>query len=339
MLNASLQGFVRVSMMKNEILAASIVLLSVSAVTASAMEGGTGAYLLGSRDTFAGIVGKPGTTIVTNNLFYWHGDGPTLSIGGFAVTNPEVDISVYRVDIAHFFDVELLGGTPGIILSIPGGTGTLGASGVVGRFSGSVEDPNTGFSDPAVTAVLGWHEGNLHYSAGVSFFLPWGKYNSATVFIGPPPEIDDFLNYGKNRLTIMPVVAATYFDPASGFEISGALSMEFPFENKATNWKTAPILNVEGAVLQHFPNGLALGITGYGSRQIGEDSGDGADAFKNTLDAKSLKARVFGFGPILTYNTKFDETPVSFKLKYTHEFAAKRRFESDIFSLSANVSF
>ncbi|CAN7235078.1 transporter [Rhizobium sp. LjRoot98] len=318
---------------------AAVALLGASGGAASAMEGGTSAYLLGSRDIVAGIVGKPGSTIVTNNFFYWHGNGPTLAIGGFAVTAPEVDIALYRVDIAHFFDTELFGGTPGFVVSVPAGTGTLDASGVVGRFSGAVEDSNTGFSDPIITGIVGWHDGNLHYSAGVSFFLPWGKYNSGKVTVGPPPEIDDFLNYGKNRLTIMPVVSATYLDPGNGLEFSGALSLEFPFENKATDWKTAPILNFEGAILQHLPNGLALGVAGYASTQIGEDSGAGADAFRDTLGAESLKARVFGIGPILNYSTKFDETPVNFKLKYTHEFAAKRRFESDIFQVSANVSF
>lgn len=314
-------------------------ILAASTVSAYALEGGTGAYLLGSRDTVAGIVGAPGSTIITNNFFYWHGKGPTLPIGGFAVANPEVDISLYRLDIAHFFEAELFGGTPGFVVSLPGGTGTLDASGVVGRFNGNVEDKNTGFSDPIITGLVGWHDGNLHYSAGVSFFLPWGKYNSSTVNVGPPPEIDNFLNFGKNRLTIMPVISATYLDPSVGLEFSGALGLEFPLENKATNWKTAPILNFEGAILQHLPNGLALGVAGYASSQIGEDSGSGADAFRSTIGAKSLKARVFGIGPILNYSTKFDETPVNFKVKYTHEFAAKRRFESDIFQVSANVSF
>ncbi|WP_083222611.1 transporter [Ensifer sp. LC163] len=313
--------------------------LAVSAGSANALEGGTSAYLLGSRDTFAGAVGKPGSTIVTNNFFYWHGDAPTLSLGGVAVANPEVDIYLYRLDIAHFFDVEIFGGTPGFVLSVPAGSGAVDASGAVGRFSGAVEDENIGFSDPILTSVIGWHAGNFHYSAGVSFFLPWGKYNSATVDLGPPPEIDDFLNFGKNRLTIMPVVSATYLDPSDGLEFSGAMSLEFPFENSATDWRTAPILNLEGAVLQHLPSGFAFGVAGYMSQQIGEDSGAGADSFKATVGADSLKARVFGIGPILTYSTKFDETPVNFKMKYTHEFAAKRRFESDVVSLSVNFSF
>ena len=52
---------------------------------ADATESGNGAYLLGSRDTFAGIVPKPGTYI-TNNFVFMNGDGPTLSLGGVPVT-------------------------------------------------------------------------------------------------------------------------------------------------------------------------------------------------------------------------------------------------------------
>jgi hypothetical protein len=137
----------------------------------------------------------------------------------------------------------------------------------------------------------------------------------------------------------VPAFSATYFNPATGFEISGALGITFSTRNTETDWQTAPELNFETAILQHFPNGLALGVAGYAYQQLGEDSGSGADSFRNLLGAESLEARVFGIGPIGTYNTKFGETPVGFKLKYMHEFGAKRRFESNVFWGSINFSF
>ena len=66
--------------------------------------------------------------------------------------------------------------------------------------------------------------------------------------------------------------------------------------NDATDWRTAPILNFETAVMQHLPHQFAVGLAGYASQQLGEDSGTGPDSFKAVVDARSLRARVFALG-------------------------------------------
>jgi hypothetical protein len=57
------------------------------------------------------------------------------------------------------------------------------------------------------------------------------------------------------------------------------------------------------------------------------------------LGAESLVARVFGAGPIATYNAKLGGPPVGLKLKYTRELEARRRFESGVFCGSVVFSF
>jgi len=52
---------------------------------ALAVEGGSGAYLLGSRDTFAGIAPPPGTYFSVD-VFHLDGQVPYLAIGGIVVT-------------------------------------------------------------------------------------------------------------------------------------------------------------------------------------------------------------------------------------------------------------
>lgn len=304
---------------------------------AQAVEGGSGAYLLGSRDTFAGIVPGPGTYI-TNSFVFMSGKGPTLSLGGVPVTSPEVNIYINKLDIAHFFDGQVFGGTAGVVLTVPWVIGD-----VTGEFLPSApfqgfKDENNGFGDIVVTPLIGWHDGNFHYSTGLSIFLPVGKYNTASI-TAAPPAVDDILNFGKNRWAFMPTFNATYFDTTTGLEVSGSLGITFSTINTTTDWQTAPELSFEAAILQHLPNGLAFGLSGYAYQQIGEDSGSGADNFRTLLGAESLQARVFGIGPVATYNTKFGETPVGFKLKYTHEFEARRRFESSIVWGSINFSF
>jgi hypothetical protein len=73
-------------------------------------------------------------------------------------------------------------------------------------------------------------------------------------------------------------------------------------------------------------DGICLGVASVDFE--GADSG--AESFKDSVGAKSLKARVFGAGQILTYSAKIANLPMSLKLKYVHEFGAKRRFESKI---------
>lgn len=316
------------------------VLLTVSLAgsPAIAIEGGLGAYFLGTRDSLSGIAPPPGT-YVTDTFYFLRGEAPTLSISGLAVARPEIELSINKVDIAHFFEETILGGTPGVVLTVPYGWGGLEASGAAGRFSGRVEDTNNGLADLAATAILGWHSGTVHTSVGVTLFAPTAAYDLATVSLRPEPDIENFLNFSKNRFAILPVVATTWLDPATGFELSGALSLEASFRNSATDWQSAPILNFEAAAMQHLSNGWAFGVAGYYSQQIGEDSGKGPDDFKRIVDARSLQAEVFGIGPILTYQTKFDDTAVNFKLKYTEEFGAKRRFESSVVTASFGLSF
>lgn len=122
--------------------------------------------------------------------------------------------------------------------------------------------PFGGFSDPVITPLIGWHDGNFHYSTSLSIFVPVGKYNTASVTLSPP-SVDDVLNFGENRWAFSPAFNATYMNPKTGLEISGSLGITFSTRNTATDWQTAPELNFEAAALQHLPNGLAFGAAGY----------------------------------------------------------------------------
>lgn len=310
---------------------------ALSLGSAHALEGGLGAYFLGARDTLAGVAPPPGTYI-TDTFYYLTGTAPNLSLGGVAVAQPKISVGINKVDIAHFFSTSFLGGTPGLILSVPYAFGNVTASGVAGNFSGTVKDRNSGFADLAGTGIVGWHHGEWHYSVSLTVFAPTAPYNLATISLSPLAA-DHLLNFSKNRFAFLPAVAITYLDPKAGFEWSGALSLETALKNKATDWQTAPILIFETAFMKHLPQGLAFGVAGYASQQLGEDSGAGADNFKAAVNAKSLEARVFGAGPLLTYRTKIDETSINFKLKYTHEFGARRRFESNVVSGAVGISF
>lgn len=131
----------------------------------------------------------------------------------------------------------------------------------------------------------------------------------------------------------------TWLDPASGWEVSGALGITFSAENSATRYQTAPEAHLEGTVMRHLPSKLALGLTGYVYHQTGEDSGAGADAFRARSGVETLQVSVAGLGPIMTYSTRVADTAFSLKAKYVKQFDAQSRFQSDTFWLTVGLVF
>jgi hypothetical protein len=314
--------------------------LSANVPAAWAVEGGLGAYLLGSRTTFAGIVPGPGSylglDIVTSS-----GSVDGLSLGGLPIrADTDLDLTFAKLSYTYVFTSELWGGTPALNVNVPLVLdANLTYTGVTPPLVGvPISDSTSGIGDITVTPMIGWHSGMLHYSAGLSIFAPTGSYRTASIDV--PARTINALNTGKNIWSLQPVLAATHMNPKTGLELSGAASLLFSTRNKDTDYQNAPALNLEGTVMQHLPSGWAIGAVGYAYQQISEDSGSGAAATRAALGASSLKARVFGAGPIISYSSAsvFGQQ-ASFQLKYFTEFGAKRRFESDTLWFNVSLTF
>ena len=302
---------------------------------AAAVESGNGAYLLGSRDLGAGFVPPPGF-YQSNDLVFLNGEVDSLSIGGVILTNAELDLLLYKSTFTYVPDIDVLGGRMGISVIVPYASADIEFNGVLGgALAGELTDSQKGFGDLTIVPVIGWDAGNFHYNFAATMFFPTGEYSTATIDI--PDRSIDALSIGKNRFAFDPTFSVTYLDPQIGFEASGALGVTFSRLNEATDYQTAPELHFEGTVAQHLPNGLVFGVTGYAYQQLDDDTGSGAESFKAATGAKSLQARVFGAGPIVSYSTKIGDVGVSAKLKYIHEFGARRRFESQGFF--GNIAF
>lgn len=305
-----------------------------------AVEGGMGAYLLGSRTTYSGIVPGPGT-YVGLDIVKSEGSVEGLSLAGLPIrADADIDLTFAKFSVTQVFDATLWGGTPALNLNIPfvldANLSFIGETPpIVGV---PITDSTSGFGDITLTGLVGWHRGKLHYSAGVSIFAPTGDYETATLDL--QNQTINALNTGKNIWSFQPVIALTHFDPATGLEFSGAASLLFSTRNKATDYQNAPAINLEAAALQHFKSGWAVGLSGYVYKQIGDDSGSGADSTKTFLGVESLSAQVFGLGPIITYSgANVLGHDLSLQLKYYSEFDAKRRFESDTVWLNVAVNF
>jgi hypothetical protein len=300
---------------------------------ALAVEGGLGAYLLGSRDSMAGFVPPPGS-YVTLDVITLDGLVKNVSIGGLPVASADVHTTLVKLGFTMAFDAEVWGGQPALNLNLPFATADIDFTGPLG---GGLGDSESGLGDIAISPLIGWHSDKLHWNVFATLFAPVGKYDAASVDLATRDI--DALSIGKNVWSVQPGFAVTWIDPERGLELSAAASVLFSEYNSATDYQSAPQIVVEGAVMQHLPSGLALGLTGYAFGQTGDDSGSGAEAIKTVLGVDSLQSEVYGIGPLVTYRGKIFGRDASFKAEYTHEFGAKRRFESDVVWLSATLAF
>lgn len=304
---------------------------------AVAVEGGTGAYLPGSRDTMAGIAPPPGSYF-TIDVFRLESTAPSLPYNGLVLSDVTSKATVTKFNLTHAFDTSLWGGQPYVTVTLPYVTGSLSFAGELKNgFTGGFTDDQSGMGDLTITPALGYHSGKHHWVYGASIFAPTGYYEPATFNIAAREA--SVLNFGKNRWAIAPTVAYTYLDIDTGIELSASGSTTFSQRNDATDYQTAPEIVLEIAVLQHLPSGIAFGLTGYVYQQTGDDTGSGADAVRKVTNAESLQASLQGIGPIITYSKKIADRTVSMKLKYISEMNARRRFESDVAVASFSVAF
>ena len=312
--------------------------LVYGATPALAVEGGSGAYLLGTRDLLAGVVPPPGE-YVNFDVIHIQGSVDKLPISGVALTNAEIEAWIAKAGATFVSPKKLMGGRAALNVQVPFASVNMDFSGVLGGLiAGTLSDAKIGMADPTVTPMLGWDSGAWHWNVSMPVYVPIGYYDTATIKLGRPPDVS-VVSLGKNKWAFDPTFAWTWLDPKIGFEFSGAVGLTLSTMNEATDYQTAPELHVELTAGQHFRNGAALGLTGYYYQQTGNDTGSGAEKIQKVLDIDSLQARVFGIGPVLNWNTEIGTIPVILEAKYLHELGAKRRFESDIIWGSVTFAF
>jgi hypothetical protein len=323
---SSLGGQLRVAL-------AIAIVTTLSAVTAHAAEYGTGPWIKGYSDIFAGILPPQPGLYVRNDAYHYEGEV------GATVFNGNIQLNVderYLADILALTYVtpwKILGGTYAVALApsilqmnvdvgatLPGVTLT-GPRGLrsfrIPSFTVTAIDHELSQGDTAFAPlVLGWNEGNFHWNFAMFGFAPTGEYSKSNL-----------ANTSLNHWAIMPRFAATYYNPKTGWQVNGAAVYSVNWENPATNYETGDILNLEGAITKNF-GALGVGAVAYAMIQTTPDSGAGA-----RLGA--FESKVYGAGPIVTYSMG----GLTLLAKWYTEFDAENTFEGNIVDAAASFKF
>ncbi|MGV1013454.1 MAG: SphA family protein [Methyloceanibacter sp.] len=305
----------------------------MTAPNAHAAEFGTGPWLKGYTDVFSGLVPPVPGLYIRTDFYNYHGNADTVIFNGRIGLDVEQEMRATLLGMSYVTPWKILGGTYAVAalptmvamdvdvgLSVPSFTGPRGRT--FGPFEINRGDTNLAIGDTAFSPIiLGWHSGKFNWSTSLFFLAPTGDYSTRQL-----------ANTSLNHWAVMPQIAATYFDPATGWQASGMAVYSINWENPATDYRTGEILNLEGSLTKNF-GAFGVGAVGYAMIQTTGDSGAGA-----TLG--DFKSRVFGAGPILTYTMGAGTaTPLTFIAKYYKEFDAKNTFEGEVWDLAFSFKF
>jgi opacity protein-like surface antigen len=228
-------------------------------------------------------------------------------------------------------ETKILGGSLGfsfaggfakpVIFAQAAFTGPLGVDREI-----NVSDSEAKLGDSSVSAILGWQEGNHHWSVVATGVIPTGFYDP-----------DRLAFVGLNRPGLDLKGAYTYFDPKAGFEFSGALGMTFNYINAITNYQTGDEFHAEAAVIRHIETGsktgiseITLGVGGYVYQQVTNDSGSGDKV-------GPFRGRTVAAGPIVGFTFMAGKTPVSVNAEWFHEFEVENRLKGNAAFLTMSV--
>lgn len=301
---------------------ATLAILLAIHVPAHAMEGGQSPYLKGFRDFFTGILPRPGV-LVRNDLYMYNGtENSTLPQGQLTAQLKGASDILGMLVVTPF---KIWGGN--YAFSVRGAFSGIGVDQTLVTPSprrppitrdGEIDALNDIVVNPF---VVGWHAGRLHWVFSASVRMPVGSYNKNRV-----------ANTGRNFWAFMPQIGATYFDPQSGWEFSGAAIYATCTKNPDTNYRSGDIVHFDFAVGKMLTPHFKLGVVGYYAQQLTADSGSGAIYGERKL-------RIAGLGPAAAFTFLVNDTRVTLVAKYYREFDAQNTTQGDAGMLSLRVKF
>jgi hypothetical protein len=245
-----------------------------------------------------------------------------ISFGGVTLNaGVKLDSFSSALNLLYVPNRKLLGGNLGLSVTIPAAFVNYQASLEVGSLAAFKEVSGWGFGDVIPRVQLGWQNGDFAHTVYLEVITPTGYW---------VPGFQPIT--GFHRPGIDTGWAFTWADKQTKLQVSGTAGFTFNFENTATNYQSGDDFHWEWAIGIECIKGLVIGVVGHDYRQITGDSGSGdkLGPFMGSVDA---------IGPGLSYSTILDKRPVTFDLRYYHEYDSQNRVHGDSTLASATVRF
>jgi len=291
---------------------------------ASAEEGGSGHYLMGTFSTlFDFPPEKPGSAVGLQYINYYGEAGATVTLpsGGLLPVGLKADTQIAVILGTHTFETKLLGGTYTAGIGIP--IVNLQVSGTLGGLRTRQSD--RGVSDIMILPLmLQWRHELWQYGLIGAIYAPTGGYDSGRI-----------ANVGKNYWTFEPTVGATYLNPKNLIEFTALAGVDINTENTDTDYRSGSQGRIEASVVKHFSRGpslYGLGVTGFYYQQLTGDSGSGA-----TLG--DFKGMSTGLGPVISFLSEAKTHSSFIEIKWLPELDTKNRLEGDYIWLKTGITF
>lgn len=279
-------------------------------------------YGLGGTAFGAGVTPPPGVYVSTATTFYRGSISGDINIGG-VVFNAGAKAELLAGALSGLYVPEwtVLGGRPGLAVTVPAGHVDLEATASVGPIAATRETSGAGLGDVVTRLQLGWQHGDFSHLLWVQAVAPTGRYDTGF-----------FPIIGLNRPGIDTGWAFTWVDKNTKLQFNGAAGFNFNFENDRTDYLSGNEAHFEWAVGYEIAQGLVIGAVGYDWRQISGDTGAGALL-------GSFEGRVDAIGPGLSYTTLIDKMPLVLNLRHYEEYNADRRISGSMSIATVTLKF
>jgi hypothetical protein len=305
-------------------------ILSITSSASVADESGTSFWLPGTFGSLAAVPGTPGWAVAS---VYYHTSvsagsdvaaareiqtgrfNPTLNVNLNANLHATADLAI--IVPSYTFATPVLGGQLMVQMGTIVGTTSANVNGTLSSTlppfglvrTDNISDTVVGFGDLYPLASLKWNAGVHNFMTYVTGDIPVGNYSSTSL-----------ANLGIGHGAIDAGGGYTYFNPATGHELSAVAGFTYNFLNPTTNVQSGVDFHLDWGASQFLSKQFFVGLVGYAYDQLTADSGSG-----NKVGA--FESRVFAVGPQLGYIFPIAGKQGFLGLKAYGEFGAKNRPE------------
>jgi hypothetical protein len=295
---------------------------------AYADESGVSYWLPGRFSSLAATPGVPGWSMAE---VYYH---TTVAASGAVAAAREIQIGRFPATVNVNFnanlnaqaDLLLLNPTYTFATPVLGGQLAIGATGIFGRASTSIDGTlTTGFGPFAITrmgsisdsitsvgdlypqATLKWNAGVHNFMTYLTGDIPVGAYDPARLS-----------NLGIGHGAIDGGGGYTYFNPATGHEFSAVAGFTYNFKNQDTQYQNGIDFHIDWGASKFLSKQVFVGLVGYAYQQVTDD-------FGQHPILGGFRSRVIGLGPQIGYLFPVGDMQGYLNLKGYGEFDAANR--------------